>query len=79
MQAHQNDVEFLIIEDILAEGAYDNALKGVTYILLVASPSAFPVSRRRMFHSRRRTNGVTRPKSMKKTSFSQQSRGLLES
>ena len=78
MQAHLADVEFLIIEDILAEGAYDEALKGVTYVLYVASPSAFPVSKGMMFYSSRSVNGI-RPKSMKKTLFSQLSRAPLAS
>jgi uncharacterized protein YbjT (DUF2867 family) len=78
MQPHLKNVESLIIEDILAEGAYDEALKGVAYVLHVASPSAFPVSKCRMSRNTTITNTV-RPRSPKKTLFNQQSKGLLAS
>ena len=37
-----NKLSFIVVPDILAEGAYDEALKGVTYVLHLASPLANP-------------------------------------
>lgn len=44
VQAHLDKLTFVIVPDILADGAYDEAVKGVSYILHSASPIAFPVS-----------------------------------
>ncbi|MCJ1289542.1 hypothetical protein MMC34_001075 [Xylographa carneopallida] len=37
-----NKLSFVVVPDILAEGAYDEALKGVTYVVHLASPLANP-------------------------------------
>ncbi|MCJ1432797.1 hypothetical protein MMC27_002154 [Xylographa pallens] len=37
-----NKLSFIVVPDILAEGAYDEALKGVTYVVHLASPLANP-------------------------------------
>ncbi len=44
VQGYLDKLEFVIVPDILADGAYDEAVKGVDYILHVASPISFPVS-----------------------------------
>jgi len=38
-----NKLEFVIVPDMLAEGAYDEAIKGATYTIHVASPITFAV------------------------------------
>jgi uncharacterized protein YbjT (DUF2867 family) len=37
-------LEFAVVEDILADGAYDEAVKGASFVVHVASPISFPVS-----------------------------------
>ena len=44
IQAHLDKLEFVVVPEILADGAYDEAVKGVDYILHVASPISFSVS-----------------------------------
>jgi len=40
IKSHVNNLEFVVVPDILKDGAYDEALKDVTYILHIASPLA---------------------------------------
>jgi nucleoside-diphosphate-sugar epimerase len=42
VRRYLDSLEFIIVPDILADGAYDDAVKGVTYILHSASPISFP-------------------------------------
>jgi nucleoside-diphosphate-sugar epimerase len=43
VQQYLDRLEFVMVPDILADGAYDEAVKGVDYVLHVASPISFPV------------------------------------
>jgi uncharacterized protein YbjT (DUF2867 family) len=43
VQGYLDKLEFVIVPDILADGAYDEAVKGADYVLHVASPISFPV------------------------------------
>jgi uncharacterized protein YbjT (DUF2867 family) len=43
VQGHLDKLEFVMVPDILADGAYDEAVKGVDFVLHVASPISFPV------------------------------------
>lgn len=43
VQGHLDKLEFVIVPDILADGAYDEAVKGADFVLHVASPISFPV------------------------------------
>ena len=44
VQPYLSTLEFVVVPNILADGAYDEASKGVSYILHSASPIAFDVS-----------------------------------
>lgn len=43
VQSHLDKLDFVEVPDILREGAYDEAVKGVDYVLHLASPISFPV------------------------------------
>jgi uncharacterized protein YbjT (DUF2867 family) len=43
VQGYLDKLEFVIVPDILADRAYDEAVKGADYVLHVASPISFPV------------------------------------
>ena len=38
IQPHHDAIEFAQVSDITAEGAFDDAIKGVDYVVHVASP-----------------------------------------
>lgn len=38
IQPYQNNLEFVVVPDLLKDGAYDDVLDGVSYILHCASP-----------------------------------------
>ncbi len=38
LKPYLNDIEFVHVPDITADGAYDEAIKGVDYVIHVASP-----------------------------------------
>ncbi|KAG0651165.1 Cercosporin toxin biosynthesis cluster 6 [Hyphodiscus hymeniophilus] len=40
VQKYLNELEFVVVPDIVASGAYNTALQGVTYVIHVASPLA---------------------------------------
>lgn len=40
----QSQLELITIPDLAADGAFDDAFKGVTYVIHVASPQSAPVS-----------------------------------
>jgi nucleoside-diphosphate-sugar epimerase len=42
VRSHLDKLEFAIVPDILEDGAYDEAVQGVSYILHSASPISFP-------------------------------------
>ena len=43
MRPFVDDLEVILVEDILVEGAFDEALKDVKYVLHIASPLAHQV------------------------------------
>jgi uncharacterized protein YbjT (DUF2867 family) len=43
IQGYSDRLEFVMVPDIVADGAYEEAVKGVDYVLHVASPIYFPV------------------------------------
>lgn len=43
IQPYLPNLEFIIVKDITQEGAFDEALKGATYVIHVASPMPMPV------------------------------------
>ena len=45
VQSHLADLEFIVVPDILREGAYNEAMQGVTHVVHSAFPSIQPVSR----------------------------------
>jgi uncharacterized protein YbjT (DUF2867 family) len=43
VQGYPDRLEFVMVPDIVADGAYEEAVKRVDYVLHVASPITFPV------------------------------------
>jgi hypothetical protein len=44
VQPYRAQLEMVIVNDILAEGAFDDAAEGMDYVLHIASPVTRPVS-----------------------------------
>jgi uncharacterized protein YbjT (DUF2867 family) len=43
IQPYLNKIEIVFVQDLLQEGAYDDAVIGIDYILHIASPVSRPV------------------------------------
>jgi hypothetical protein len=44
IQPYRDQLEIVIVKDILEDGAFDEAAKGMDYVLHIASPIPRPVS-----------------------------------